>query len=335
MSSRATLSINFFPRKRKKDSEKSTIYCRITVNGERLEFSLQRKLQCHLWDNARKRGMGRSSLVKSLNSYLDQVYFGLLEAHRELLREGERVTPLAIKSRYMHTGENGKTLKDLIGYHNGTMHTSIKAGTRKNYYSTERCIDLFLKEEHKLRDIPLRELDYKFILDFEQYLRKYRPSTKSICNNNGAMKHMERLKKISRLGVRLGWLESDPFSNFKLRFERANSDFLTEEELERIEKKNFGLESIDRTKDIFMFACYTGLSYIDVKTLTENSLIRDMDGNYWLYLDRAKTGESLNIPLLPEAQDIIQKYNGANRGNKGLFPMQSNLKDELKPETDQ
>lgn len=327
MNNRATLSINFFPRKRGSKPNKFTIYCRITVDGERMEFSLQKKLEEHLWNGDNKRGKGHSPYVRSLNSYLDQVYTGLHEAHRTLVLDREKITPLAIKQRYMGIWDNGRTLKDLISYHNGTMYTSIKPGTQKNYHSTERCIDQFLLEEYKVSDILLRKLNHKFIMDFEQYLRQYTPSTRSMCNNNGAMKHMERLKKMSRLAVKLGWLDRDPFRDFKLRFEKAKSEFLTGTELKLMEGKTFGKKSMERSRDIFLFACYTGLSYIDVKELTSDSFIKGMDGNDWLYLDRAKTGETLSIPLLPKARGIIDKYGGFKKiGGVRLLPVQSNQK---------
>ncbi|TXN36122.1 site-specific integrase [Flagellimonas hymeniacidonis] len=329
MSSRATLSINFFPRKREKDSEKSTVYCRITVNGERLEFSLQRKLQCHLWNNARKRGMGHSPLVTSLNSYLDQVYFGLLEAHRELLREGQRVTPLAIKSRYMHIGENGKTLKDLIGYHNGTMHTSIKAGTRKNYYSTEKYLYQFLDKKIKVKDMYLKQVNYRFITDFEHYLRDYKDSKKQLSmGNNGVMKHLERFKKIINLAIKLEWMDKNPFERFQLKYNKYDRVFLMERELELLEQTEFKNERLQKVKDCFVFSCYTGLSYTDVKELTEDNIVKGIDNNNWIYTKREKTDELVKVPILPKAWILLEKYKTLQneRLTTGLLPISSNQK---------
>lgn len=84
------------------------------------------------------------------------------------------------------------------------------------------------------------------------------------CTNNGAMKHMERLKKMSRLAVRLEWLDKDPFINYKLKFKKTERQFLTERELKRIEETTFKIPSHEKIKDFFIFACYTGLSFIDV-----------------------------------------------------------------------
>ena len=291
-----------------------------------MEFSLQRKLEVYLWDGYRKRGRGSSSYVMSLNRYLDQVYAGLYESHRKLMLEDKNITPQTIKSEYFGEEERGSTLKELIAYHNKIMYTSLSPGTRKTYFITERCIDQFLREEYHMEDIKLKRLNYKLILDFEQYLRSYRPSTKTVCNNNGAMKHLERLKKMSRLAVNMEWLTKDPFENFKLKFEKTKMEYLSEQELKLIEGTTFRGEGVEGTKDVFLFACYTGLSYIDVKSLATDDLIRGIDGNDWLYLERTKTSVSLRIPLLPKAREIIHKYKGSPKlkDESSLLPVYSN-----------
>lgn len=322
------LTINFFTRKHKVQSENRIVYCRITIDGERTDFSINREIKTNLWDNSRKRGKGFSNYVISFNKYLDQIYTGLHEAHRLLMAEGKAITPLAIKARFFGEDDGGKTLKQLIAYHNGTMHTSLRPGTRKNYHITERCVGLFLKEEYGVEDIKLKKLNYRFISDFEQYLRKYRPSTRTKCTNNGAMKHMERLKKMSRLAVRLDWITKDPFENYKLRFEKTEREYLTKRELRLIEETTFTKEGVEKCKDVFLFSCYTGLSYIDVKALTPDHLLKGIDGNEWLFTKRIKTDEKLKIPLLPQAKQIIKKYEDSaeRRMMKVLLPVYSNQK---------
>ena len=242
------------------------------------------------------------------------------------MQEEVDITSAGIKARYLGEDERGKTLLDLISYHNTAMLTVLRKGTMKNYYSTERCIKDFLNEKMGVEDILLKKLNYGFIVDFEQYLRKYKPATRMGCANNGAMKHMERLKKMSRLAVKLEWLEKDPFVNFKLRLEKTERQFLTERELQLIEETTFNIPSTQRIKDLFIFACYTGLSFIDVSELKVDHLVKGMDGNDWLYTKRTKTDEPLKIPLLPKAMEIIDKYknNASLLENGRLLPIYSN-----------
>ena len=320
------LLVVFVTRKLNLENGNIKIYARVTVDGKRAEFSLNRELPVSLWDEKRKRGKGFSRYVISLNKYLDQVFTGLHEAHRQLLQEEVDITSAGIKARYLGEDDRGKTLLDLISYHNSSMLTVLRKGTMKNYYSTERCIKEFLSEKMGVEDIPLKKLNYGFIVEFEQYIRKYKPATRMGCANNGAMKHMERLKKMSRLAVKLEWLEKDPFINYKLRFEKTERQFLTERELQLIEDTTFNLPSTQHIKDLFIFACYTGLSFIDVSGLKNDHLVKGMDGNDWLYTKRTKTDEPLKIPLLPKAMEIIDKYRDNDNLLKSgrLLPIYSN-----------
>ena len=320
------LSVVFVVRKLTSKIDTIKIYARVTVDGKRAEFNLNRELPVSLWDEKRKRGKGFSKYVISLNKYMDQVFTGLHEAHRQLLQEEVDITSAGIKARYLGEDDRGKTLLDLISYHNTSMISVLRKGTMKNYYSTERCIKEFLKEKMGVEDIPLKKLNYGFIVDFEQYIRKYKPATRMGCTNNGAMKHMERLKKMSRLAVKLEWLEKDPFINYKLRFEKTERQFLTERELQLIEETTFKVPSTQHVKDLFIFACYTGLSFIDVSELKIDHLVKGMDGNDWLYTKRTKTDEPLKIPLLPKAIEIIDKYksNASLLENGRLLPIYSN-----------
>ena len=319
------LSVVFVVRKLTSKVDTIKIYARVTVDGKRAEFNLNRELSVSLWDEKRKRGKGFSKYVISLNKYIDQVFTGLHEAHRQLLQEEVDITSAGIKARYLGEDERGKTLLDLITYHNTSMLTVLRKGTMKNYFTTERCIKEFL-EETGVKDVPLKKLNYAFIVDFEQYIRKYKPLTRMGCANNGTMKHMERLKKMSRLAVKLEWLEKDPFINFKLRFEKVERQFLTEGELQVIEETTFKVPSTQHIKDLFIFACYTGLSFIDVQELKADHLVKGMDGNDWLYTKRTKTDEPLKIPLLPKAKEIIDKYKDDPSlfENGRLLPMYSN-----------
>lgn len=302
------LSVVFVVRKLTSKVDTIKVYARVTVDGKRAEFSLNRELAVSLWDEKRKRGKGHSKYVISLNKYLDQVFTGLHEAHRQLLQEDIDISSKAVKARFLKEDDRGKTLLDLITYHNNTMSTILRPGTMKNYYSSERCIKKFLTDELGIEDILLKKLNYGFIVAYEQYVRKYKPATRNNCTNNGAMKHMERIKKMSRLAVRLEWLDKDPFINYKLKFKKTERQFLTEREVKRIEGTSFKVPSNEKIKDLFIFACYTGLSYVDVEALKANHLVKGIDGNDWLYTKRTKTDEPLKIPLLPKAREIIDKY---------------------------
>ena len=199
----------------------------------------------------------------------------------------------------------------------------------KNYYTTEKYLNKFLNRKLKVNDIYLKQLNYRFIIDFEQFLRNYNPKTKrKTLTNNGVMKHLERFKKMTNLAIKLEWLSKNPFQQFQLKFEKYDRQYLTERELELIENTRFNNERLEKVKDIFIFSCYTGLSYIDVKKLTCHQLVRGIDNRYWIYTKREKTNETVKIPVLPKALEIIEKYKNTQKiTNSGsLLPVCSNQK---------
>ncbi len=281
------------------------------------------------WDEIRGRVIGFSQKARILNSYLDEVYVQIMDAHKRLMGEGKVITAQAIKARFLGQDDQNKTLKELICYHNTSQVLVPKPGTMKNYYSTERYLHKFLENKLNLSDIFLKQLNYRFITDFEQYLRTYQPKkARKTCSNNGIMKHLERLMKMVNLAVKPEWLEKDPFRNYKLNFHKTERSYLTERELRLIEETTFRGAGYEKVKDVFLFSCYTGLSYIDVKELKSHQLVLGIDGNLWIHTKREKTNETIKIPLLPKAKMILEKYKSGLQKDvlEKVLPVFSNQK---------
>ncbi len=329
MQTNNTFSIIFFTRKSRSIANRLSIYARITVNGKRSEISLKRTVLLREWDNAKNRGRGSSYKIRVLNAYLDQVYSQLLDCHKQLLEEDKIVSSNAIKARYLGEDDNQKTLRELITYHNINMLSVLKPGTMKNYYTTERYLNRFLNKKLNAEDIYLKQLNYRFITDFEHYLRNYKNSKKQLMlSNNGVMKHLERFKKMINLAVKLEWIIKNPFHQFQLKFDKYDRQYLSERELELIENTYFNNERLEKVKDCFIFSCYTGLSYIDVKELTTNQITSGIDNNHWIFTKREKTNETVKVPILPKALEIIDKYKTMSESTslKTLLPLCSNQK---------
>ena len=329
MQTNTTFSVIFFTRKSRSIANQLSIYARITVNGKRSEISLKRCTLLREWDSGRNRARGNSYRTKVLNTYLDQAYSHLLDCHKQLLEEGKIVTANAVKARYLGDDDSHKTLTELIAYHNTTMVTILKFGTLKNYYSTEKYLKKFLLQKMKIEDIYLKQLNYRFICDFEQFLRTYRnPKKKLMLSNNGAMKHLERLKKMVNLAIKLEWVTKNPFDQFQMKFDKYDREYLSERELARIENIHYTNERLERVKDCFVFSCYTGLSYVDVKELTMNQITRGIDNNNWIFTKREKTNETVKVPILPTALKILEKYisEAERTDSSAILPLCSNQK---------
>ena len=205
--------------------------------------------------------------------------------------------------------EKQYTLCSIIQYHNDNMQLTLAKGTTKNYYTTEKYLKEFLIKHHKTSDIYLRELNYQFIIEFEMFLRRHAPAQgwKKL-ENNGTMKHLERLRKMVNLAVKLGWIDKSPFVQYQLKFQRKERGYLSKEELTLIEDVSLSLPTLSIVRDLFVFSCYTGLAYIDLMQLEQQQVSIGIDGNYWIKTLRKKTETLSTIPLLSKAKNILEKY---------------------------
>jgi site-specific recombinase XerD len=209
------------------------------------------------------------------------------------------------------------------------MKHDLEWGTQKNYFTTQKYVEMFLKRKFKRSDIYLRELGYVFIKDFERFLKSYQPTDHhKPMGQNTVMKHIERLRKIIHLAIREEMLEKDPFQKFRAKFKQVKRGYLTTGELQRIEKKEFPLERLQLVKDLFIFSCYTGLSYAEVYDLEKKHLIIGIDGRQWIEGQRRKSREFFAVPLLPQANHIIEKYRNDPRARSvgKLLPVLTNQK---------
>jgi site-specific recombinase XerD len=221
------------------------------------------------------------------------------------------------------------TLLSLFQYHASNSTGVLKWGTLKNYGATEKYIRKFLKQRYRTDDIHLCELNYQFITQFDLFLR----TTESLdsfnpLSNNGIMKHMERLRKVVTMGFKMDWISKDPFLLYKLKFQRTEREFLIDEEILALHQAELRETRLDTCRDLFLFACYTGLAYIDLANLRADNIVLGIDGELWLRTSRQKTDTRVSVPLLPQAITILNKYKdqpGLKKQNK-VLPCISNQK---------
>jgi integrase len=324
-----TFGIQFIIRKNKAKEELAPIYVRITVDARRVEISLKRWINPNDWDNVKGKAKGNKEEAKSLNHYLDEVRAQLVQNYQELQVQKQLITADTIKDLFLGLDQKDYTLCKLVEYHNQVMMSSLTWGTMKNYFTTQKYIQKFLKERFRTTDMFLSGLSYKFITDFEFYLRNHKPiDHQRPMENNGVMKHLERFRKMVTMAVKMEWLDKDPFEKYQLKFNRVERDFLTEYELAKIEKKEFRIERLKYVRDLFVFSCYTGLAYIDAINLNPINITIGIDGENWISTKRQKTDEPVRVPILPKAWEMIERYKTHPRSlQKGtIFPHVSNQK---------
>lgn len=327
MDQKNTFAVSFFVRNDKKDSNgKLPIYMRITVNGERAELSTQRKIEPTRWNKAGQ-AKGNKDDIKSLNNYLDILKNKVYDIRADLIQKNQLVTAEVIKNEYNGIGKQSKKLSEVFEYHNQKVKELVgidyAQATYRRYLTTQSHVVNFLKYKYKTSDIYLSQLNHEFVTEFEYYLK-----IENKCNHNSTAKYIKNLKKVVNLAYKNDWLSKDPFTNYSIHINEVKRDFLSSEELSAIENKEIKLERLEIIRDAFVFACYTGLAYVDIASLTNENISIGIDGLYWIMTYRVKTDTKTNIPLLPKALSIIQKYKDHPfaKAKNQIIPIPSNQK---------
>lgn len=325
-----TFSVLFWVYAQRSDKNNSSnIYVRITLNGKKINVSLKQKVNLDSWDPKRQKLKGNGETSRTINYYLDEVKATIVQSYRDLVNESKVVTPQLIKARYLGEDIRNHTLKNIFSYHNDKLGVKLAPKTLCHYKTSQKYILEFLETEYDKTDIYLHDLDYPFLLGFESFLRLYKPKHyQGQIANNSVMKHIQRLRRMITLAYHMEWLERDPFIKFKPKLEKREREFLTEMELVKIEEFSTSYDRISVVKDLFIFSCYTGICYGDIMDLTEKNIVTGIDKNLWLVANRNKTGTTFKVPILPKAQELIQKYkeHPRTRFNGKLLPTISNQK---------
>ena len=286
---------------------KKPLYLRLTVNSDRSEISLRKWLNPGMWDEYSQTVKGKTEEAKELNSYLLSLRASIQRIQNMYFEKKEPLTSSLLKNELLGLSAPVKTLLEVFREHNGIVRQSVGKMFSKrtaNHYTTsmDRLAD-FIKQQYNADDYALNKLDKRFILHYDKYLR-----TTHNCAHNTAMKYLKQLKKVVHLAQSFGYIESDPFDGYKTAFKEANRGYLTREELDRVEKHRFQNRRLDLVRDLFIFVCYTGIPYSDLKNLTHQNIVKGIDGKDWLVYERQKTGIKASVPLLPVAMSILEKY---------------------------
>ena len=301
------------------------ICLRITVNGKRAEVQIKRSVEVNKWNNQKECAIGRDNKTLELNHYLETVRTKILRIHRQLEQDNKPITAEILKCHYYGESETPKMLLEVFKEHNQKCSELIGKdyvrATVMYYERTARYLSEFIKQNHRLSDIPLKDIDYNFIQAFEHFVK-----TVKNCQQNATVKHLKNFKRIIRIALLNHWIISDPFAEIHFKQTPTNRDFLLEEELQLILRKQFNIPRLETVKDIFIFCCFTGLAFTDVQHLTPEHILCDNKGEYWIRKPREKTTNMCNIPLLEIPLKLIDKYKHhpeCERKNI-VFPVPSN-----------
>lgn len=306
---RTTFGLLFYIRRDKTNKKgEAPVFMRLTINGERADASIKRFIEPHTWNSAKGKANEKSRGGKDLNLYLDAISANILRIQRDLELDKKEVSAQIILNRYLGKEQSDRhTLMEVFRAHNEKCRAlsgiSLAPGTVIRYETSLRLTEAFLRTTYKKEDCYLDEITHQFVEDYDFYLRTVRR-----CCHNTTTKYLLNFKKIIRIALAKGWMKKDPFAQVHFHFEPVEREFLEKQELKVLLNKEITITRLSQVRDIFCFCCLTGLAFMDVQQLKPEHLVADIHGKIWIRKARQKTKNMCNIPLLDEAQKIIDRY---------------------------
>lgn len=306
---RTTFGLLFYIRRDKTNKKgEAPVFMRLTINGERADASIKRFIEPHAWNSAKGKANEKSRGGKDLNLYLDAISANILRIQRDLELDKKEVSAQIILNRYLGKEQSDRhTLMEVFRAHNEKCRAlsgiSLAPGTVIRYETSLRLTEAFLRTTYKKEDCYLDEITHQFVEDYDFYLRTVRR-----CCHNTTTKYLLNFKKIIRIALAKGWMKKDPFAQVHFHFEPVEREFLEKQELKVLLNKEITITRLAQVRDIFCFCCLTGLAFMDVQQLKPEHLVADIHGKIWIRKARQKTKNMCNIPLLDEAQKIIDRY---------------------------
>ena len=318
------ISILFYLNKSKINKKGNCpIKCRITYKKRRKEFSVGLFVNPKHWNAKIQKVRTASHKSQNYNAQLEILTNRVNNAYLLLLLEGEDFIVDDIFNKYI--GKPAKIKELVVHYFKGfvakirkLVGKDIQLGTWKKYNYACLQVESFVKWKYKKADVPMDDLNLQFLTDFEYYLKTERNQSQVTIN-----KAIQRFRKPIKTAVSEGYLGKDPFALHKPGRVRKAVIFLSNDELDKLEKHHFVQPRLQLVKDLFIFCCYTGLAYHEMANLKKEHIIKGFDGNEWIQMKREKTGKMISVPLLPKAKAILDNYKEV--GNLAL-PKFSNQK---------
>lgn len=322
------VKVSFLLRTNKVNSDgKCPIYLRLTVNQRRAEISTKKYVNPTKWKPQAQRVKGNTPDANSMNSYLEQFKRKALEAETKLLKEGSIITAKKLKEVLVGKAEQEVELFEFFEKHNSEMLELLgKDYTKATHTRYTTCLSHlkdFVKLHYDQNYFLMKSIDLAFIQSFEHYLKTKNNS----CSHNTALKYISQFKKIVRRALALDLILKNPFRSYNQSLRTVDPKYLAFDELKLLQEKTLEIDRVDRVRNIFLFSCYTGLSYSDVEKLKKSDIESDSKGDKWLVVNRQKTKEASYIYLLKYPLTIIEKYkDDPETGDGNLLPLISNQK---------
>ena len=308
---------------RKNKKNQSPLFCRLTLNGNRKQLSTGINIESEHWDTKNQVILKSHKSAILYNSQLDKIKSKINSIYMILQLQENPFSIEDIHGKYL--GKELKKSEFILSYYKQYLSKieklvglEIKDNTYNKFVYVGNHLEAFLKFKYKKADYPLQDLSLQFLNDFDYYLKTEKKQEQITIN-----KTIQRLRTPIKQAISEGYLDRDPFILHKSKTVRKTVIFLTTEELKTLEEAVLQQKRLSTIQELFIFCCYTGLAYNEMANLEKQNIQLGFDGINWIQMKREKTQRQISIPILPKAQEIIDKYSNVNNL---VFPSISNQK---------
>ena len=314
---RSTFKVLFYLKKNEpKKNGTVPIMCRITVNGKQSAFSARLDVSASTWDLKYGRVSGKSKEAQTLNSELDKIRLDLEQCHSKLLKNEGAVNSAKLKNTYLGLSSGELTFFKFFDQYVTDFQKKVDNGIRNGntlgkYKTLLKHLRSFAIKKYGYSDLSFNDLTCDLVQEFDYYLRDDKGM-----QQNSIWLYMIAFTTVCRLAMSRKHLSFNPFSEYKNTKEDKDRGYLLRSELEKIISHECKRRNDKLMKDLFVFSCFTGLSYSDIKRLKYSHIQQFFDGKQWIIIRRKKTSTSSNVMLLDIAKMIIEKYAGITRDGR-------------------
>ena len=321
------VTVNFSLKRTKSRTDgKCPVYVRCTMNNQRFECSTGIFIHPDLWNANKQQISGKSEEIKILNNRLDKIKTRVQDIYNQLESIGDTFSVIEVKNKLLGVSDEKGVLEILDNLIKGIelrVGNDYSDGTLKHYKTTRERIKEFLKKQFGKNDLPLSLIDYNFLNSFDIYLK-----TCHHLKPNTALTYHKHLKRVLNTAISMNLITVNPYNSFKVTRNETHRDYLTTKELDQIETKEVNTTRIEMIRDVFVFACYTGLGYSELSKLSNMHIQIGDGGEKWIIIDRTKTDIRCRVPLLPTAENVLKKYENypIDQHSGKLLPVHSNQK---------
>ena len=327
MERKKTFNVLFWLRKSRTNESLSPLFCRVTIMGQRYEIPTNCHISPASWSAVAQKSLGKTAVDKETNRYIEDLKLQIEETCNKLRQKNYPLNIENFKLMFQSEDNEYSTIKTLFEYHMIMEGKKLSQSTCYQYGVTLKYLLSYVRIKHKVADYDISIIDAAFVNEFFAYLQGYlRQDNMKRCDINGALKHMERFKKVMEMAFNNEWINRNPVKALKAHKEKTDINELDEKAVKRLSTvtlpPNLGI-----VRDLFIFAVYTGVSYEDMTRLTQKNIVIGIDKSLWLHYKRVKTGVRVSLPLLEPALEIINRYDTYHKGgkkNQPLFPYVSN-----------